>query len=132
MPLDGLRAWIGELERKLGARTRIGLVLVALAIGGAGAGIYLALDAASNSVSNDDVQALQEQVGMGEAPASSLGEAQSLAASNAAEIAKLKLQVKLLQAQVRSLAEGVAGSGASEAGEGPSGAEEKESGATTR
>jgi hypothetical protein len=28
MSLDGLRAWIGELERKLGVRTRVLLVLV--------------------------------------------------------------------------------------------------------
>jgi uncharacterized protein HemX len=109
MPLDGLRAWIGELERKLGARTRIGLVLVALAIGGAGAGIYLALDAADNSVSKDDLQALQEQVGAS-APEldSTASEAQTLAESNAAEIAKLKLQVKLLQAAIKSLAVGAA------------------------
>jgi hypothetical protein len=135
MSLDGLRAWIGELERKLGARTRVGLVLVALAVGGAGAGIYLALDAASNSISKDEVQALQEQVGTAGAPTSELGstagEAQSLAQSNAAEIAKLKLQVKLLQAQVKSLAEGGSGPGASE-DESPSGAAEgkEPSGAT--
>ena len=123
MPLDGLRAWIGELERKLGARTRVGLVLIALAVGGAGAGIYLALDAASNSVSKDDLQAVQEQVGSG-APTSELGgsaeAAQSLAESANAEIAKLKLQVKLLQAQVKALIEGGSGSNASE-NEGSSG-----------
>jgi hypothetical protein len=45
MSLDGLRAWIGEVERKLGKRTRVFLVLVAIAIGASGAGIYLALEA---------------------------------------------------------------------------------------
>ncbi len=39
MSLDGLRAWIGLVERKLTMRTRVFLVLVAIAIGGAGAGI---------------------------------------------------------------------------------------------
>ena len=39
MSLDGLRAWIGVVERKLTMRTRVFLVLVAIAIGGAAAGI---------------------------------------------------------------------------------------------
>ena len=43
-------------------RTRVFLVLVAIAIGGAGAGIYLAIDAQNSAVSEGDVQALQEQV----------------------------------------------------------------------
>jgi len=104
MPLDGLRAWIGELERKLGARTRIGLVLVALAVGAGGAGIYLALDTASNSVSKDDLQSLQEQVELGGAGVppstdleSRLGAAESAAAAASAEIAKLKAKVEALE-----------------------------------
>ncbi|HYP56435.1 MAG TPA: hypothetical protein VEQ41_09090 [Solirubrobacterales bacterium] len=62
MPLEGIRAWIGEVERKLGMRTRVFLVLAALAIGGAGAAIYLALDTRDNAVSEGDVRALQEDL----------------------------------------------------------------------
>lgn len=62
MPLDGLRAWIGEVERKLGMRTRIFLVLSVIAIGVGGAAIYLAIDARENSVSESDVQALRQQL----------------------------------------------------------------------
>ena len=62
MPLEGLRAWIGEVERKLGMRTRVFLVLSVIALGGAGAAIYLALDARESSVSESDVQALQEKL----------------------------------------------------------------------
>jgi hypothetical protein len=62
MPLEGLRAWIGEVERKLGMRTRVFLVLTVLALGGAGAAIYLAIDARESSVSESDVQALQEKL----------------------------------------------------------------------
>ena len=43
MSLEGLRAWIGEVERKLGVRTRVFLVLLAIAIGASGAAIYLAI-----------------------------------------------------------------------------------------
>jgi uncharacterized membrane protein len=62
MPLDGLRAWIGEVERKLGMRTRVFLVLATIAIGGAGAAIYLALDTRADAVSESDVRELQEQL----------------------------------------------------------------------
>jgi hypothetical protein len=62
MPLEGLRAWIGEVERKLGMRTRVFLVLAVIAVGGAGAAIYLAIDARESSVSEGDVQALQEKL----------------------------------------------------------------------
>jgi hypothetical protein len=62
MSLDGLRAWIGEVERKLGVRTRVFLALTVIAIGIGGAAIYLAIDARESSVSQDDVQAMQAQL----------------------------------------------------------------------
>jgi hypothetical protein len=62
MSLEGLRAWIGEVERKLAKRTRVFLVLTVLAIGIAGAAVYLAIDARQSSVSESDVQALQQQL----------------------------------------------------------------------
>jgi uncharacterized protein YceH (UPF0502 family) len=62
MSLDGLRAWIGMVERKLTMRTRVFLVLVAIAVGGAAAGIYLGVDAQSNQVSESDVGTLQTEL----------------------------------------------------------------------
>jgi hypothetical protein len=59
MSLDGLRAWIGEVERKLALRTRVFLVLVAIAIGGAGAAIYLAVEAQDDNVSASDLRAVE-------------------------------------------------------------------------
>jgi len=59
MSLDGLRAWIGEVERKLGMRTRVFLVLVAIAVGGAGAAIYLAVEAHNDQVSAGDLRAVE-------------------------------------------------------------------------
>jgi uncharacterized protein YceH (UPF0502 family) len=59
MSLDGLRAWIGEVERKLGMRTRVFLVLVAIAVGGAGAAIYLAAEAGNDQVSAADLRAVE-------------------------------------------------------------------------
>jgi hypothetical protein len=62
MSLEGLRAWIGEVERKLAKRTRVFLVLAVIAIGLGGAAIYLAIDARESSVSESDVRALQEKL----------------------------------------------------------------------
>lgn len=62
MSLEGLRAWVAEVERKLGKRTRVFLALAVIAIGIGGAAIYLAIDARNSSVSESDVQALQEEL----------------------------------------------------------------------
>jgi hypothetical protein len=95
MSLDGLRAWIGEVERKLGARTRVFLVLLAIAIGASGAAIYLALEADDGGngggASTEEVQSLREQVeleGGGGADTAALE----------AQIAELRGEVDALQA----------------------------------
>src|SRR5665811_2483444 len=62
MPLDGLRAWVAEVERKLGKRTRVFLALCVISIGIAGAAVYLAIDARNSSVSESDVQELQREL----------------------------------------------------------------------
>jgi hypothetical protein len=62
MSLDGLRAWIGEVERKLGMRTRVFLVLVAIAVGGAGAAIYLAAEADEGQVGAADLRAMESRL----------------------------------------------------------------------
>jgi hypothetical protein len=59
MSLDGLRAWISEVERKLAIRTRVGLVLLAIGIGAGAAGIYLALHTADRSATKDELRQLQ-------------------------------------------------------------------------
>ncbi len=62
MSVEGLRAWIGEVERKLGKRTRVFLALTVIAIGIAAASLYLAIDTRNSSVSESDVRALQEKL----------------------------------------------------------------------
>jgi hypothetical protein len=107
MPLDGLRAWIGEVERKLGMRTRVFLVLAALAIGGAGAAIYLALDTRDAAVSEGDVRALQEDL-----------EAQIAGGGTTAtpKLTQLEADLRELEAKVEELQNGGGGSGDTESG----------------
>jgi len=114
MSLDGLRAWIGEVERKLGARTRVFLVLLAIAIGASGAAIYLALEADDGGngggASTEEVQSLREQVeleGGGAADTAALE----------AQIAELRGEVDALQAG-REGGSGATGSGGNESGGG--------------
>lgn len=111
MSLDGLRAWIGEVERKLGMRTRVFLVLTAIAIGGAGAGIYLALDASDEATGEADVSALEERIDQLESQATA-----------EPELAPLELQLEELQKQVDQLEGKGAGAGTSGAGASGAGA----------
>lgn len=103
MPLDGLRAWIGELERKLGSRTRVGLVLVAIAVGGAGAAIYLALDSAEKSASKAEVRQVQTQVDQLGGSSSQSAQLESRVASAEAEAKGAQTEVARLEAQVKAL-----------------------------
>jgi len=105
MSLDGLRAWIGVVERKLAMRTRVFLVLVAIAVGGAGAGIYLGIEAQSDRVTEGDLQALQEEL----TTRIDTLEAQGVGGGTSAtdpRVDALTAQVKALQAQVASLESG--------------------------
>jgi len=114
MSLDGLRAWIGVVERKLTMRTRVFLVLVAIAVGGAAAGIVLAIDAQDNAVSKDDLQAVRDELA-GASPAAPTAEG---------EVSELKAEVEALQSEVATLqAAGGSGKGTEEgAREGSAGA----------
>jgi hypothetical protein len=95
MPLDGLRAWVGEVERKLGKRTRVFLALALIAIGGAGAAVYLAIDAEDNSVSESDVQTLQQELEARIGGGTGGGGAEL--AQVEAEVAELKAEVARLK-----------------------------------
>ena len=111
MSLDGLRAWIREVERKLGARTRVFLVLLAISIGASGAAIYLALEADDNGsgggASTEEVQSLREQVELEGGDSAALE----------AQIVELRGEVEALQAGQGTGSSGT-GSGGSESGGG--------------
>jgi hypothetical protein len=113
MSLDGLRAWIGEVERKLGVRTRVVLVLLAIALGDSGAALYLAIEADDGGngggASTEEVQSLREQVELeGDGGDTTALEAQ---------IAELRGEVDALQAGQEG-GTGSTGGGGNEAGGG--------------
>jgi hypothetical protein len=97
MSLDGLRAWIGVVERKLTMRTRVFLVLVAIAVGAA---IYLAIEAKNDSVSKSELQATRDELG-GTTVVPATGSSQ------------LEAEVSALQEEVAALRAEGSGKGAS-------------------
>lgn len=119
MSLQGLRAWIGEVERKLGARTRVFLALAAIAIGTGGAGIYLALDAREDAVSEGDVQALQERLE---------GQIGAAGAAGGADLTQLEADVDALQAEVAELRSKIEASGQAGKDAGAAGASNEQGG----
>jgi hypothetical protein len=116
MSLDGLRAWIGLVERKLTMRTRVFLVLAAIAIGGAGAAIVLAIDAQDNAVTKSDLQTVRDELAGTTAPA------------EAPQASELKAELEALQAEIAALRAEAASNGAGSGGaEAPKRATEDES-----
>jgi hypothetical protein len=94
MSLDGLRAWIGMVERKLTMRTRVFLALAAIAVGGAGAAIYLAVEAQEDSVSKADVQAVRDEL-----------EGRIGAGGGETDLSGLEAELRALRAEVAKLSE---------------------------
>jgi hypothetical protein len=106
MSRDGLRAWIGMVERKLTMRTRVFLVLTAIAIGGAAAGIVFAIDAQNNSVSKDDLRSVRDELAGTSAPA------------EAPQTSELEAQIETLRGEIAALrSESEAKGGASAGGD---------------
>jgi hypothetical protein len=138
MSLDGLRAWISEVERKLAVRTGVGLVLLALGIGAGAAAIYLALHTADRSATKDELRQLQGGAASeaGSTQLSSL-EARVEAAQQAAEAAERRaaaLEAKLPGADVGgggAVAPEAQGGPGAAATEGSAGAPEVEGGGET-
>jgi hypothetical protein len=119
MSLDGLRAWIGLVERKLAMRTRVFLVLVAIAIGGAGAGIVLAIDAQDNAVSKDDLQTVRDEL------------AGTAATAETPQASELEAELETLRGEVAALRAEAAAKGKGNGGaEAPSAVPKGEAGGT--
>lgn len=60
--LEGLRAWVAQLDRKLGTRTYAGGAALVLALAGAAVALVLTLQVSEDSATKDDLQTLREQL----------------------------------------------------------------------
>jgi septal ring factor EnvC (AmiA/AmiB activator) len=68
--IDGLRAWIARVDRKLGLRTYVGAAIMVLALAAAGVGLVLTLSLKQDAATDDDVQSLRDQISAVERSAS--------------------------------------------------------------
>ena len=57
-----MRAWIAELDRRIGTRTYAGAALLVIALATAIVAIVLAVDARDNSADNEDLNRISDQV----------------------------------------------------------------------
>jgi hypothetical protein len=114
-----MRAWLAELDRLLAVRTRVGLVLLAIAIGLAAAAAWLAFDTRDDAASSQDVAELRSRVDALEAQSRAapgtaglparVAAAQSAAEQARAEVARLRARIAALEG--RAEAGGAAGGG---------------------
>jgi hypothetical protein len=95
-------------------RTRVFLVLAAIAVGGAGAAIVLAIDAQNNAVTKSDLQTVRDELAGTSAPA------------EAPATAALQAEIETLRSEVAELRSDSAGGTKEPRGEsgGTAGAEE--------
>jgi septal ring factor EnvC (AmiA/AmiB activator) len=60
--IDGLRAWVAQVDRKLGVRTYVGAAIAVLALAAAAVSLVLTLSLKQDAATNDDVQSLRDQI----------------------------------------------------------------------
>jgi uncharacterized protein HemX len=68
--IDGLRAWVAQVDRKLGVRTYVGAAIAVLALAAAAVGLALTLSLQQDAATNDDIQSLRDQISAVEQSAS--------------------------------------------------------------
>jgi hypothetical protein len=68
--IDRLRAWVAQVDRKLGVRTYAGAAIAVLALAAAAVGVFLTLSLEQDAATEGDVQSLREQISAVEQSAS--------------------------------------------------------------
>jgi uncharacterized protein HemX len=61
--LDGLRAWLAQVDRKVGVRSYAGGAALVLALAAGIVGVVLALQAKDDSATKEEVRALRQEIG---------------------------------------------------------------------
>jgi hypothetical protein len=72
--IDGLRAWVAQVDRKLGVRTYVGAAIAVLALAAAAVGLVLTLSLKQDAATKEDIQSLRDQISGVEQSASQAAE----------------------------------------------------------
>ena len=68
--IDGLRAWVAQVDRKLGVRTYVGAAIAVLALAAAAVGLVLTLSLKQDAATDAEIQSLRDQISAVEQTAS--------------------------------------------------------------
>jgi cell division protein FtsL len=68
--IDGLRAWVAQVDRKLGVRTYVGAAIAVMALAAAAVGLALTLSLKQDAATDNDIQSLRDQISAVEQSAS--------------------------------------------------------------
>jgi uncharacterized protein HemX len=68
--IDGLRAWLAQVDRKLGVRTYLGAAIAVLALAAAAVALVLTLSLKQDTATEGDVESLRDQISAVEQSAS--------------------------------------------------------------
>jgi uncharacterized protein HemX len=92
--IDGLRAWLAQVDRRLGIRTYLGAALAVLAVAAAGVALYLAVSVKQDTATKDDLQSVRDQVS---------GVEQSAAQAAQSRVRSINLRLTDLESRVGRL-----------------------------
>ena len=97
--IDGLRAWVAQIDRKLGVRTYVGAAIAVLALAAAAVGLALTLSLKQDAATNDDVASLRDQISVVEQSASQ-------AAAQGEDVQALEQRLTDVEAKVDRISSG--------------------------
>ncbi len=99
--IDGLRAWVAQVDRKLGVRTYVIAAIAVLALAAAAVGLVLTLSLKQDAATDDDIQSLRDQI-------SAVEQSASQTASQAAQedVQALDRRLAALEAEVNRISAG--------------------------
>jgi polyhydroxyalkanoate synthesis regulator phasin len=97
--IDGLRAWVAQIDRKLGVRSYAGAAIAVLALAAAAVGLVLTLTLKQDAATDDDVRSLRDQISVVEQSASQ-------AAAQEEDVQALERRLTDLEAEVNKISSG--------------------------
>jgi polyhydroxyalkanoate synthesis regulator phasin len=92
--LDGVRAWVAQVDRKLGIRTYAGAAALVLALAAGIVGVVLAVQAKDDSATKDEVSGLRDQI---------QSVSQEAVASTRSDLSSLSDRLDALETKINSM-----------------------------
>lgn len=104
-PIDpeGQRAWLAQLERRLGTRTYAGAAALVLTLAAAIVALVMAIDSRENSATQEQVRGIERQLGLVAEDAGAFDDVQGEVETLSGELDALEQQVEQFSGVERSI-----------------------------